>query len=202
MAPIRQFFYTLSPAKTALRSAGRTLSVLLLLVGMHGAHAVAQIEEGTGHVSSAMVFGTFGVQNTQFPAYADNALGFDLGASYQPHALAGAEFRASVYPLSARYVQMGFTGGYRVAKRNVFGFPYQPFLYFGGGWARSQDKGLGNTAYPPMWEPCWQGDLGFDRTYHSFSWRVAQASWRETYTPLHSLRSISLSTGIVYRFQR
>ena len=175
--------------------------MLLVLTGFYAVPAVGQREEGMGHGSTAMVFGTFGGENTNLPAYADNALGFDLGASYQPHAMAGMEFRAGAYPFSARYVQMGFTGGYRIAKRTVFGFPYEPFAYFGGGWARSQDKGLSKQAYPPLWEPCWQSDIGFDRTYHRFSWRVAQVSWRETYTSLHQLRSLGLTTGVVYHFR-
>jgi hypothetical protein len=164
--------------------------------------ASGQIGDGTGRLSDAMAYMTIGGENTQLPSYADNALGFDLGISYQPRPLAGAEFRAGAYPISARYVQMGFTGGYRVARQTFFGFPYAPFVYFGAGTARSQDKGTGTITYAPQWQPCWQADIGFDRTYHRFSWRVAQISWRETYTPLHSLRSAGLSTGIVYRFQR
>jgi hypothetical protein len=185
----------------SLRSARRNLIAVLLLSGVSAVHGVGQIADGTGRASSAMVFGTLGGENTDLPAYADNALGFDLGASYQPHALEGAEFRVNAYPFSARYVQMSFTGGYRIAKRTAFGFLYQPFVYFGGGWARSQDKGLNNASYPPTWQPCWQTDIGLDRTYRNFAWRMVQASLRETYAPLNRLRSIGLSTGVVYHFQ-
>ena len=202
MALFRQSSSTRSHPWTLGQFTGQRLIVLLALLGMHAMHAYGQIGEGTGHLSSAMVFGTFGGENTNLPAYADNALGFDLGASYQPHPMAGLEFRGGAYPISARYMQMGFTGGYRIERQTLFGFPYSPFAYVGGGWARSQDKGLGKTAYPPMWDPCWQADIGFDRVYHNFAWRVAQMSWRETYTPLHRLRSVGLSTGIVYRFER
>ena len=201
MALFRKSSHTLSLRWIRAQLRRRSFVALLVVAGGYAVHADAQISEGTGYLSSTMVFGTFGGENTNLPAYSDNALGFDLGASFQPHPLVGLEFRGGAYPFSARYVQMEFTGGYRIEKQTAFGFAYAPFAYIGGGWARSQDKGLGNTQYPPMWDPCWQADMGFDRTYHSFSWRVAQISWRETYTQLHSLRSIGLSTGIVYRFQ-
>jgi hypothetical protein len=163
--------------------------------------AAGQIVEGVGR-TPGMVYVTVGGENTQLPFYADNALGFDIGASYQASAMRGAEFRVSAYPFSAQYVQMGFTGGYRIARQTVFGFPYTPFVYLGGGLARSQDKGTSRTGYPPTWQPCWQADLGFDRTYQRFSWRVVQVSWRETYALVNNLRSVGLSTGIVYHFQR
>lgn len=174
--------------------------VALVLMGMVSARAFGQIGDGTGKLTNTSAYLTVGGENTQFPFYSDNALGFDLGVSYQPRALVGMEFRSSAYPVSARYAQMGFTGGYRIARDTILGFPYAPFVYVGGGVARSQDKGAGNTAYAPQWEPCWQADLGFDREFERFSWRVAQISLRETYTPLHTLRSVGLSTGIVYHF--
>jgi hypothetical protein len=179
----------------------RGAAVLAVLMAMGTIAAAGQVEEdGTGMLSHASAYMTVGGEHTQLPYFADNALGFDLGVSYQPRALLGMEFRAGAYPIKATYTQMGFTAGYRVVRKTIFGFPYAPFVYFGAGTARSQDKGIGRTAYPPMWEPCWQADLGFDRTYYRFSWRVAQISWRETYTPLHSLHSVGLSTGIMYRF--
>jgi hypothetical protein len=202
MALFRRSFQPCSFVTISPRCAGRNLLVLFLLVGMPAVHAAGQVEESAGAVSSTMVYGMIGGENTQLPAYADNALGFEVGAAYQRHALMGAEFRAGGYPIEAQYRQMSFTGGYRIARQTLFGFLYQPFAYIGGGYARSQDKGLGRAAIPATWDPCWQADIGFDRTYHNFAWRMVQASWRETYTPLHSLRSLGLSTGIVYRFQR
>lgn len=178
----------------------RGAAVLAVLMAMGVRPAAGQVEDGAGMLSHASAYMTVGGENTQLPYFSDNALGFELGVSYQPRALVGMEFRAGAYPIKATYTQMGFTGGYRVARRTIFGFAYAPFVYFGAGTARSQDKGTGRTAYAPQWEPCWQADLGFDRTYYRFSWRVAQISFRETYTPLHSLQSIGLSTGIVYRF--
>lgn len=179
------------------------LALVAVLAIACGGRAAGQIvEDGVGLRSNAMAFGTFGGENTNLPGYADNALGFDLGVSYQMRSLTGVEFRTTAYPYKATYLQMSYTGGYRVARRTIFGFPYTPFAYFGGGWARSQDRGLGKTTYPPMWAPCWQADLGLDRDYGSFSWRAVQASWRETYTPLHGLRTLGLSTGLVYHFRR
>jgi hypothetical protein len=175
---------------------------MLVLIAWNCPQAAGQVEDGTGRLSDASAYLTVGGENTQFPFYSDNALGFDMGVSYQPRALVGAEFRGGAYPISARYTQMAFTGGYRIAKHTILGFPYAPFVYVGGGLARSQDKGMGDAAYAPQWESCWQADLGFDRDYGRFSWRVAQFSLRETYTPLHTLKSVGLSTGIVYHFPR
>ena len=180
--------------------AGATAGIILLAASVHP--AAAQVLDGVGLRSSASAFMTVGGENTQLPAYADNALGFDLGVTVQSHPFAGGEFRVGAYPFSARYVQMPITGGYRVAARSLFGFPYAPFAYFGGGVSRSQDKGTTRKEYPPHWDPCWQANVGFDRVFGSFTWRAAEFSWRETYTPLHSLRTIGLSTGLVYRFAR
>lgn len=162
----------------------------------------AQVGDGTGSLSSTSAFLTVGGEDTQLPAYADNALGFELGAMTQPRPLLGAQLRIGAYPFSARYVQMPMTAGYRVSRYSFFGFPYAPFAYIGGGLSRSQDKGMGYRQYPPHWQKCWEAQIGFDRPYHSFSWRVAEISFRHTTTPLHTLRSVGLSTGIVYRFHR
>jgi hypothetical protein len=176
-------------------------AALVVVAGCAGARAQVAVD-GVGARSDVSAFLTVGGENTQLPSYADNALGFDSGVTFQPRTLVGVEFRAGAYPFSARYDQMPFTAGYRVAGRSFLGFPYAPFAYFGGGLARSQDKGTTHVEYSPQWEKCWQVDVGMDRSYRVFSWRLVQASWRETYTPLHALRSISLSTGVVYRFSR
>ncbi len=188
-------------AKAALNAA-RGLLATLVLIAWSCQKAEGQIGDGTGTLSNGSAYLTVGGENTQFPFYSDNALGFDLGVTYQPRGLVGMEFRSGAYPISARYTQMAFTGGYRIQKRTILGFPYETFVYLGGGLARSQDKGTGHTAYPPQWEPCWQVDIGFDRDYGRFSWRVAQMSLRETYTQLHTLHSVGLSTGLVFHFPR
>jgi hypothetical protein len=178
-----------------------SLVFLLILLGTHSLHARAQMFEGS-QPSNASAFVTIGGENTQLPHYADNALGFDLGVALQSHPFLGAEFRFGAYPFSARYVQMPITGGYRVAAHSLFGFPYAPFAYVGAGVSRSQDESLSHLSLPSHFVPCWQAEIGLDRTFHSFTWRTAQISWRETYASQNTLRSVGVSTGIVYHFQR
>jgi len=191
-----------------LRSAGAGLDArpglvtLIALLSLVSISAGGQISDGAGKLSSTTAFLNIGGENTQFPFYADNALGFDTGLSYQPHDLMGFEARIGAYPYSARFVQVPITAGYRVSTNSIFGFPYAPFVYIGGGVSRSQDEGLGKIRTSPNFEPCWQVDVGFDRTYASFGWRIAQISWRETYGPQQTFRSLGLSTGIIYRLRR
>jgi hypothetical protein len=175
------------------------IPALLTVMGVGARRCGGQIAEGAGKPSDATIFLTVGGENTQFPFYADNALGFDSGFGYQPHKLAGFEARIGSYPYSARFVQTPITAGYRMGADSFFGFPYAPFAYFGGGVSRSQDEGPGLVSMPAVFRPCWQADLGLDRTYARFSWRVVQISFRETYGPQDTLRSVGLSTGIVYR---
>jgi hypothetical protein len=162
----------------------------------------AQISDGAGRLSQSSAFLTFGGENTQFPYYADNALGFDAGFSYQPRPVVGFEVRIGSYPYKARFLQVPVTAGYRITRDTFFGFPYAPFAYIGAGVARSQDEGLGNVHTSPVFSMCWQVDVGLDRTYARFSWRIAQISRRETWGTQQSLRSLALSTGIVYRIKR
>jgi hypothetical protein len=184
------------------RAGVRSLMVLIALVGMVSARANGQISDGAGRLSNATAFITVGGENTQFPYYADNAMGFDSGFSYQPRSLVGFEGRVGSYPYSARFVQIPITVGYRIAGNSLFGFSYAPFVYFGAGVSRSQDEGLGRVHTTPVFAACWQVDIGFDRNYKSFSWRMVQVSRRETYDRQQSLRSMGLSTGIVYRIKR
>jgi hypothetical protein len=178
--------------------------LLALLATMGGAwtRLQGQISDGAGRLSDASIFLTVGGENSQFPYYADNAIGFDSGFGYQPSKLAGFEVRIASYPYSARYLQTPITAGYRVGADSLFGFPYSPFAYFGGGVSRSQVEGLGHVSTSPGFIPCWQADVGFDRPYRRFSWRMVQISWRESYGPQQTVRSLGLSTGIVYRIKR
>lgn len=201
MAPFRGHsidrFYRPRPAR-----AGRRFLLLVAVLAAYSMHAGAQISDGAGRLSAASAFINIGGENTQFPHYADNAMGFDSGLSYQPRSLFGLEARIGAYPYSARFVQVPMTVGYRMSRDTLFGFPYAPFVYFGAGVSRSQEEGLGKISTSPMFVRCWQADIGFDRTYSKFSWRIAQISWRETYAPQQTLRSLGLSTGIVYRIKR
>jgi hypothetical protein len=195
----RQVTALLSPRRVAT---ARSLLALIAFVGLASMRVSGQVSDGVGTLSQASVFLTPGIENTQFPYYADNALGFDSGVSYQPKDLLGFEARIGAYPYSARFLQVPITAGYRVAASTLFGLPYAPFAYVGGGVSRSQAEGLGKISTSPVFAACWQLDVGLDRTFSAFSWRVVQISRRETYGPQQSLRTLGLSTGIVYRLGR
>jgi hypothetical protein len=138
--------------------------------------------------------------NTQFPFYADNGLGFNFGAFVQSSHRVGAEARGSVYPISVRFSQAPFTAGVRIVGRRPSNVRLQPFGYIGGGVSRAQDSG---PTYQPMavsWSPCWQASAGLDFSFGRFSLRAAELSWTQTYGPRNDLRSLSASTGLVYRF--
>jgi hypothetical protein len=207
----RQLLRAKSTASTALHGLSHGIGAkargigfisFLFLLGMGSIPVVAQFSGPPGHFPTASAFMTVGGENSQFPFFADNSLGFDAGVSIQPRALVGAEFRIGAYPYSATYVQIPITAGYRVGVNSIRGYPYAPFAYIGGGVSRSQPEATGPEHTSPIWRLCWQADIGLDRNFHSISWRMAQASWRETYGSEQTLRSIGLSTGIVYHFQR
>jgi hypothetical protein len=149
-------------------------------------------------VSGAFV--TASTVNTQFPFYADNALGFNFGAFVRLPHLVGAEVRGSFYPISARFSQAPFTAGFHIAGRRSPGIRWQPFGYIGGGVSRAQDSGPTYQPMPVSWSPCWQASGGLDFSFGRFSLRAAELSWTETYGPRNDLRSLSASTGFVYRF--
>ena len=163
---------------------------------------------------SGAIFGTVGGGNTQFFAYADNALGFNFGAFYQYKLFMGAEVRGGFYPISARYTQAPITLGYRIGTHSQEGesnlgwspFSYKhstPFAYIGGGFSYAQDQGYSDITPPvaPAWAPTWQASAGVDRAHQHFSWRMAEISWTKSYTPEHELRTPYLSTGIVFHFK-
>ena len=145
-------------------------------------------------------FVTASAVNTQFPFYADNALGFNFGAFVQSRHPVGGEVRGSFYPISDRFSQAPITAGLRIADRRSSNIRWQPFGYIGGGVSRAQDSG---PTYQPMaasWSPCWQASAGLDFSFGRFSLRAAELSWTQTYGPRDDLRSLSASTGLVYRF--
>ncbi|WP_446742998.1 hypothetical protein [Silvibacterium acidisoli] len=159
-------------------------------------------------------FATVGGENSQFPLYADNALGFNFGAFYQAKLFIGAEVRGGTYPISARYSQAPFTAGYRIGppvrrSDTATGMSplnrryLAPFVYFGGGFSDAQDSGTLylNKPISADWEPCWQLSGGIDRQYQHFSWRIVELSYTRTYFPLHDIRMATVSTGIVYHFR-
>jgi hypothetical protein len=192
-----------APGCHRLRRRGATPILLALLAMMASASTrlQGQISDGAGRLADAFVFVTVGGENSQYPDYADNAIGFDSGFTYQPRKLEGFEARIGSYPYSARFVQMPFTAGYRVAADSILGYPYMPFAYFGGGVSRMQDGGLTHVATSPAFRPCWQTDIGLDLLYSRFLLRVVQISFRESYGSQATVRSIGLSAGIVYRIR-
>ena len=148
----------------------------------------------------AGAFVTASAVNTQLPFYADNALGFNFGAFIQSPHRVGAEVRGSFYPISARFSQAPITAGLRIVGRRSSNVRLQPFGYIGGGVSRAQDSG---PTYRPMganWSPCWQASAGLDFSFGRFSLRAAELSWTQTSGPRNDLRSLSASTGLVYRF--
>lgn len=179
------------------------LSIGIGIVGAWScASASAQISDARYASSKASFAMTIGLENTQFPAYADNALGFDFATAYQVHPLLGAEFRMGAYPVSARYDQVPITGGYSIAVPQVLGHPFTVFGYAGGGVSRSESEESRATAATPQWRTCVQVDAGLDRDFGRLSWRVLQVLWRHTYSTPEDLRSVGLSTGLVYHFAR
>jgi hypothetical protein len=146
------------------------------------------------------VFVTANASNTQLPLYADNALGFNFGAFVQSSHLIGAEVRGGFYPISARFSQAPITTGLRLVSRRSPGIRRQFFGYIGGGVSRAQDSGPTFQPMPASWSPCWQVSTGLDISLGRLSWRVAEMSWTETHGPRNDIRSLSASTGLVYRF--
>lgn len=160
-------------------------------------------------------FLTLGGGNTQFPLYADNALGVSMGLFYQRKLLLGAEVRGGTSVLGARYNLSPVTAGYRIARHSEEGGSdlgwsplsiehWAPFGYFGGGYSYAQDSGTfyQNPPSPTHWVPCWQAIVGVDRSYRFASWRMVEVSWTKTYTDLHDLRTPSVSTGVVFHLGR
>ncbi len=171
-------------------------------VTLGGQRAAAQNPSGSYLYSKASFAAMIGGENTGYRTYDDNALGFDFALAYQPHTLVGLEFRMGAYPISAIYDQIPITGGYRVAVSQVLGKPYTVFGYAGVGLSRSENQAGASENTAPQWRRCGQVDVGVDRDFGRFSWRVAQGSWRHTFSEPRNLRSIGLSTGVVYHFSR
>ena len=155
---------------------------------------------------------TAGLMNTQFPGYPDNALGGKIGLSYQIHPLLGFEFRSSIYPLSARFVQAPFTAGYRIGPRPFEGNyrqflkQFSPYIYIGGGLSHAQDYLLSSEKkYLPTsyaWDPCWQGSFGLDQSLGRVSWRMFEASYTTTHIQQSNFHSVSLDTGLSFHLSR
>jgi hypothetical protein len=173
-------------------------------------HSQARAQADQNHIG---VFATVGGGNTQFPLYADNALGFNFGAFYQRSTFLGAEARIGTYPIAARYTQMPMMFGYRIGARSAEGTEdssplraarWAPFFFAGGGINYAQDSGTLylNKPLDAQAEPGWEISGGADLAFTHFSWRVAEVSWVKTYAAGHILSTPYLSTGIVYHFKK
>jgi hypothetical protein len=77
-----------------------------------------------------------------------------------------------------------------------------PFLYFGGGFSRAQYSKANYQPSVPLWTPCWQATGGTDLAFGKFTWRLYELNWTETYTLRRNIRTVGLSTGLVYFIKR
>jgi hypothetical protein len=189
----------------------KTLPAVLCLV-FAGALHNAQAQAVPTRIIRGSISITAGGVNTQFPNFADNAIGGKIGLSYQIYPLLGFEFRGSIYPIYAQFEQAPMTAGYRIGRRpfeggsEQFFKQFSPYIYVGGGLSHAQDYLLSSgrkflpTGY--AWDPCWQGSFGLDRSLGWVSWRMFEASYTTTYTPRSALRSVSLDTGLVFHLGR
>ncbi len=171
----------------------------LFAVAMSGGSAVAMGQApAAAQATNLGVFLDGGVQNIQYPSYADNSLGGNAGLFLQPRLLLGAEIRGGTFPVEAKYRQVQVTAGWRLG---VTGGAHQwmPYAYFGGGISRAQDldgKGVTTSAF----DPCWQTSVGLDKALGGWSVRLLEVSYRKTYSPFRTLRSAEATVGLVRRF--
>lgn len=145
-------------------------------------------------------FVTFGGMKTKVGNYVFNSLGVNGGISSRLTTRLDLQFRGGTYPVHARFTQSPFTAGVKFGSRSLT-HP-QLFVFVGGGASKAHDAGPHYVTLPAKWSPCWQVSQGLDLPVGRLKWRVYEATWTETYTPLRSLRSISVNTGLVYSFGR
>jgi len=172
--------------------------VVILLLGA----TITNAQVAPSAMSSAKVgaFLDFGGLRTHVINYTYNALGVDGGLFVQRSPLVGVEVRGSSYPMFARYSQSPITAGWRVEGYQSRFSVVRLSAYFGGGMSRSVDAGPHYVPLPATWSPCWQVSQSVTIGTGPLSWRPAEATFTETYTPQRSLRGFALTTGITYRF--
>jgi hypothetical protein len=149
---------------------------------------------------------TVGAINTQFPFYADNSAGGSAAIFFQKSTFVGVQAMGSVYPYSARFIQAPVTLGWRIGKLPNGNEPslftgWSPFAYAGAGFSYSQNSNYDLTPLPATGDPCVQVSFGVDHGHRGFMWRVMEVSWTRTYTSTNDLRSLGVSSGLVYNFQ-
>jgi hypothetical protein len=183
----------------------RGAKLLFWLAGLAGLQACRAYGQAlpAGEVRANYgIFLTANGANTQLPNFADNAMGFNAGLFLQRSPLFGVEARGGAYPISATFGQAPVTAGLRFAPSQTRAIQALPFAYFGGGFSKSQYAKVNGKPSAALWAPCWQSSGGMDIVFRKFSWRVYELSWTETYTLRQNLRTLGLSTGLVYSFRR
>jgi hypothetical protein len=163
--------------------------------------AIAQADNYQDYRVNLAVTGSF--SNTQFPFYADNAAGPNLALFYQKTTLFGLQAKAGDYFYDVRFKQVPVTVGYRIGKRYVTRETspltgWYPFAYVGAGISHAKDSGTNHLPTASVWDFCMQGSAGVDHQFKYFTWRVAEVSWTATDTPVRSLRSLGVGTGLVF----
>jgi hypothetical protein len=179
------------------------LLIALLLVLLGGSVTVRGYAQAlpTGETKRPLDgFVTFGGMKTRVNGYFFNALGVSGGISAPISPLISLQVRGGSYGIKARYSQAPFTAGIAVASRSQTHL--RVFGYVGAGMSRAQDAGPHYVATHPAWSLCWQASQGLDIPVGRWRWRFYEATWTETYTPVRSLESLSVSSGLVYRFGR
>jgi hypothetical protein len=144
-----------------------------------------------------------GGTNTQMPFYADNALGYSVGAFLQPSYFIGFEARAARFPYHAEFSQAPVTVGLRLTSSRNPESRYQLVSYVGAGYSKAQDSSSGYKPLAAIWSPCWQVTQAVEVPLGRLKWRVYEVGWTETYTnrrnvPDRSLRTLSVTTGLVF----
>jgi hypothetical protein len=177
------------------------LSLAIVLAGTGGYQSLGQALPTAEVRASAGVFADFGGMRTHVEDFTYNALGVNAGLYLQSPRLLGVEVRGGTYPLYARFAQAPVTAGFRLVPHWTLPGYLRVFGYFGGGMSKSQNAGLHYVATPATWSPCWQASTGADIPLGHFKFRLYDATWTETYSPVRNLGSISLSTGLVYIFR-
>lgn len=186
-------------------SAGSAIFPCLLaaLAALHSSALYGQALPTAGDSGPSYgVMATANFANTQLPSFADNAAGFNIAAFVQSTPLLGFEIRGGAYPIAATFEQAPVTGGLRFAEFQSRILPALPFLYVGAGFSKAQYSKANYQPSVALWSPCWQASTGMDRPMRSFTWRVFEVSWTQTHTLRRNIRTLGVSTGLIFTFKR
>jgi hypothetical protein len=175
--------------------------VLVVAAGVHSSFLYGQALPAGEKGMNMGVFVTGNIANTQLPYFADNALGFNFGAFVQPSRWFGLEVRGGAYPIRANFEQAPITAGVVVAQSQSREVQALPFFYLGGGFSKAQYSKADYQPSAALWTPCWQATGGTDLALRKFTWRVYELNWTETYTLRRNIRTVGISTGLVYYFK-